>query len=1323
MRSILFCFFCLAVGPGALSAEPYVPEELEPWVEWVLHTHPDHDCPRRYSDGATSSCVWTRSLNVKVGADELAFALKTTLLADANVFLPGNDRYWPQAVLVNGQEAVVTRTGQLPVVHLSAGVYDITGSVTWRERPDGIAIPRLFGLLALEVDGQAVAHPTVNDRYLWFGERQVPDVVRDSDTIEIGVYRLLSDENPMIMHTYLELTVGGRSRIETLGRVLLADFVVLGLESELPAWLSEDGNLKVQVEAGEFVVEVYSRATSQPTELAMSAATDNWPAQEIWAFSPRRNLRLVNLSGANGVDLNQVGAPFEGNLRGFLMNPDSTFTIQTEQRGDPTPVPNDYSLKRDLWLNFDGSGLIVRDRLDATITQATRLSAGYSLGRIAVNGDNQLVTRIESGEPGVELQNGRYSIESVSALSSRHDLNAVGWNIDVKNLQATLHLPPGWRLLWAGGVDSAPTSWLALWTLWDVFLITLALVLTWRFFNHGFAVLVGITLVIAYQETPEIGVAWLIIVGLIAAQRAVGHARVQRLLRGSLVVALISTALMSVNFAIDHARRSLHPQLEHENIVSPLTLYGIASSERPSAFAKKGRELDSLSAQKIEEVGFTGSRVRRAQYPEGIQVQTGPGLPAWRWKAEPLRWFGPVGEAQTMSLVLLPPAVVRVLNALMAILVLAVTVGLGYAQYSNSLTWRPPRWLAAVLPLLMVGLLLPFEQTHAEVVDSAILRDLEQRLIEPPRCMPTCASIERVTLVVEADELEVTLRIHTGAFLAVPLPGRMEGWMPRSVTRNGAAVPITRDREGWLQVALESGIHDVVLRGLVGHLNRVELAFALPPGFVEVADQSNWLVSGLIDGRIPSGSLTLERIMRADQADPQTLQQEPAPPYVFLERSIAFGLEWRVQSQVKRVAPEYGAMTVRIPLLEGESVLDRALLVEDGTAVVVFGADDSVVSWMSTIPQIETTLLVAGDLADRSERWELLPSNLWHITHAGIVPSKAPNSRGPVFHPYSGEVLTITAQRTQPIAGPTVTIESVHLDLIPGKRVRTAELALALRASEGGNYPVRLPDGAVVSAVSIDGEIQPIPLNDGVVVLPVIPGETGYRISWRNEVTAGLTFTSPQVNLASPANNITLTTRFPQDRWVLLLGGPDLGPAVLFWGLLIVVTLVGVALARVPGLPLTTLDAVLLAAGLTLCNLPTTLLVAAWFVVMLVRQRWVDATESRRWKNFIQVITAAVSIVAVLGLILSVPFALLGSPEMQITGYGSTGYSYRWFADHAGVDLPTAWVFSLPLWVYRGAMLVWSLWLAFALLRWMKWAWQRWSTPEGWFAKELITHT
>ncbi|NIN10145.1 MAG: hypothetical protein GTN62_01680, partial [Gemmatimonadales bacterium] len=101
-------------------------------------------------------------------------------------------------------------------------------------------------------------------------------------------------------------------------------------------------------------------------------------------------------------------------------------------------------------------------------------------------------------------------------------------------------------------------------------------------------------------------------------------------------------------------------------------------------------------------------------------------------------------------------------------------------------------------------------------------------------------------------------------------------------------------------------------------------------------------------------------------------------------------------------------------------------------AVVVFAANEDVVGWTSTVPQRETIQLTAGELAERTETWELLPGTLWHISHAGIVPSKAPESSGPVFDPYSGEVLTVTTERTQPVAGPTVTVESVFLNLEPG---------------------------------------------------------------------------------------------------------------------------------------------------------------------------------------------------------------------------------------------------------------------------------------------------
>ena len=36
---------------------------------------------------------------------------------------------------------------------------------------------------------------------------------------------------------------------------------------------------------------------------------------------------------------------------------------------------------------------------------------------------------------------------------------------------------------------------------------------------------------------------------------------------------------------------------------------------------------------------------------------------------------------------------------------------------------------------------------------------------------------------------------------------------------------------------------------------------------------------------------------------------------------------------------------------------------------------------------------------------------------------------------------------------------------------------------------------------------------------------------------------------------------------------------------------------------------------------------------------------------------------------------------------------------------PVPWIVSLPMLVYRGAMLVWALWAALAVVRWLRWGW------------------
>jgi hypothetical protein len=86
----------------------------------------------------------------------------------------------------------------------------------------------------------------------------------------------------------------------------------------------------------------------------------------------------------------------------------------------------------------------------------------------------------------------------------------------------------------------------------------------------------------------------------------------------------------------------------------------------------------------------------------------------------------------------------------------------------------------------------------------------------------------------------------------------------------------------------------------------------------------------------------------------------------------------------------------------------------------------------------------------------------------------------------------------------------------------------------------------------------------------------------------------------------------------------------------------------------------------------------------------------------------------------AIPFSLLGSPNMMIEGNGSSSMALKWFQDRSSGSMPLTWTFSLPLWVYRVSMLVWSLWLASSLVKWLKWAWECFSEGGCWKKKTKV---
>ncbi len=105
----------------------------------------------------------------------------------------------------------------------------------------------------------------------------------------------------------------------------------------------------------------------------------------------------------------------------------------------------------------------------------------------------------------------------------------------------------------------------------------------------------------------------------------------------------------------------------------------------------------------------------------------------------------------------------------------------------------------------------------------------------------------------------------------------------------------------------------------------------------------------------------------------------------------------------------------------------------------------------------------------------------------------------------------------------------------------------------------------------------------------------------------------------------------------------------------------------------------------------------------------------RRWLfDLGQLALVGWTLTALAILVFAVHEGLMGTPDMQISGNGSSTELLQWFDDRTGPIAEQPYVFSVPMLAYRGAMLAWALWLAVSLLRWLRWGWLSFSEGGFW---------
>ncbi|HPG95610.1 MAG TPA: hypothetical protein PLR28_13735 [Dokdonella sp.] len=429
-------------------------------------------------------------------------------------------------------------------------------------------------------------------------------------------------------------------------------------------------------------------------------------------------------------------------------------------------------------------------------------------------------------------------------------------------------------------------------------------------------------------------------------------------------------------------------------------------------------------------------------------------------------------------------------------------------------------------------------------------------------------------------------------------------------------------------------------------------------------------------------------------------------------------LEWSIDNTVERLAPLDGGFTVELPTVAGEHVSTPGLKVREGKLTLALADRENQASWNSTLERTDTLVLTAPDLGGHAEVWRIVAGPTWHVDFSGVpeTPSPASATGGDYhefeFHPLPGEVLTLQVSKPVAVEGATRAIDSLTLTSDFGLRARSHVLQFDLRASQGGEQVIRLPKDAELLGVSRDGAAIGARTFDGRLSLPLVPGAQKYEVRFRDNDEMTVTIATPEIALGLPAANIALVVNLPGDRWLLAAFGPAVGPAVLFWGELLVAIVLAWLLSRWRKGSLRFHHWLLLVLGFSTFSWLALLVVVGWLFALDWRAHGAPATN---WKfNLAQLGLALLTLIALVCLFESIRNGLLGSPDMVVQGNGSWANHLQWFADRSSDALPTASVISLPLWVYNVVMLFWALWLAWAVVGWLRAGFSAWTEGGYW---------
>jgi hypothetical protein len=1310
MRFVL-CFIITLIF--FTPAHAGTPQELYKWKDFLVKGEKKFHCVPEFNDDKKFHCTWPGILNLEIYENKIIFKQKITLFTDTFIKLPGSSQNFPVKVKTNNSSIPVTLKNNTPVCFPGKGDFTVSGEITYNEIPDFINLPDFSGGFNIFSKTNKVKHPYTDSKNILWLKKVNKDAAKNKEHIRVKVFRKIKDSYPCEIESVYKINISGSSRQEKIntGNILGK---ISSVKSPLPLKIEENGSFHIQAKPGEYEISLKNIIPFMPLQLG---PFNSGYGKEIIVLEKEPGVRISNIKNLKSIDPKNTDIP--DSWKSFLtyILPENEKIIFEEKIKGVLNQGPELKLEREIWLDFDGKGATIKDKIRGNFFQRQFLGiskdSGIIPGKISVNNKDQIITQ-KNNLYGVPVNEENIEIESVSRKENLPQSFKTGWNTDFSNISGYINIPPAFGLLSVSGAKlKGSHTFISKWTLLDIFVLCILFISALKIWNIKWGIVFFVCAGALYHKFYLPPYVWIFLVVCSGILNSVSLKKffLQKgffrfcfyTLYFSCLLAVFCSAVI---FSAQSIKYFVYPSLDSPYQSRRIYPSFEVKQQKPQLSDNFMRETSADLKKRIYSKGKTidmeiDKPIYQTSADDNIYTQTGAGIPSWKNK----RIGFENGDPDKINIRVIPPFAVRTLYlANVFFLFILLLKLIPFKKIFKGLKPLPASNKTAVIVIFLLFFgFLPQKGFSSQYPPQHLLNEYKNRLLKEKDFDYSLALIENCELNASKSgkkiNLEMIFNINAARDCAVFLPD-------------------TKDLE-YKKIYLDSKEHDFILKNLnktltfipkgihelkissVSKDNEIELEFKMMP--VKLSFNPEKVESKGIEEK---GFSPLIKIFIPEQtAEKSSLQGiEGITPFPVVERSLYLGREWKIRTIVKRFYPQNNdkKAEVSIPLLKNEKILKETSDIKNNRLDITLMPETKFYEFESEIPLGQNIEIISDKNMFHIQKWHIESDSLTDFEVKGLLPVKYKNTEKTVFVLEPGINAAIIPKSLEPLKGRFFTIDNARLIYDISKTKNTLTLNSSIRAGKGVNHSIFYDSSRIYpEKITINNVKGQIPQTNGELSVLLSPGTNKINIVF-NEKNKKQSFflpgkiNFPEIDFNSEASNITQKIIYPSKSWIIAAFGPRKGPAVLFWGYFAGVVFAALAAAKFIKSFLKPHQFILLAAGLSLAAPLEIIIVFGFFFAVEYRRNLVP--ENTKYFNLIQTGIIFLLIMSAMIIYDAVSSGLLGIPDMQIAGNGSYSGNLNWFLDRTEKNPASIFIILAPINLWKLILFLWSIWISAFLI-------------------------